>query len=90
MAILNSVLNYNIFYFILGNEILKNKEREVCCQVSHCVTLVNNLARMSVSPGTSSETIFKLLSTLYGTLNSLTKYFINRSSKLDPAFQRAR
>ncbi|XP_049952451.1 Fanconi anemia group I protein-like [Schistocerca serialis cubense] len=71
-------------------EFLKSKERDVCCHVSHYVTVINNLTKMAVPAGNSSATLFRLLTSLYTTLITLTKYFCIRSSKLDPAFQTAR
>ncbi|XP_049848207.1 Fanconi anemia group I protein-like [Schistocerca gregaria] len=71
-------------------EFLKSKERDVCCHVSHYVTVINNLTKMAVPTGNSSATLFRLLTSLYTTLITLTKYFCLRSSKLDPAFQTAR
>ncbi|RZC32680.1 Fanconi anemia group I protein -like [Asbolus verrucosus] len=71
-------------------EYLKSKERGVCCQLCFIVTILTNLSNCTVPPGNLSEAVLKNLILLYNTLSSLTKYFVLRSSKINPVFQGAR
>ncbi|CAH1104215.1 unnamed protein product [Psylliodes chrysocephalus] len=71
-------------------ENLKAKERGVCCQLCFIVTIMTNLSNLIIPAGNLSEAIFKNIMSLFGSLCTLTKYFISRSSKTSLVFQGAR
>lgn len=53
------------------------------------IPLIEDLCNVRVPIG-QSELVIKDISFLYNSLNTLTKYFITRSSKLNLAFRSAR
>ncbi|CAG9854126.1 unnamed protein product [Phyllotreta striolata] len=67
----------------------KLKEKGVCCQLYFVVDILTNLANLQIPSGNLSESLFKSLILLYGSLSSLTKYFNSRFTKTD-TFQDAR
>lgn len=73
-----------------GKEFLKSKERDVCCHLCRIISICTYLSNLTIPAGVNAETVFKILIHLYNTLNSLTKYFLRISSKINPAFQSAR
>ncbi|KAK9874973.1 hypothetical protein WA026_005789 [Henosepilachna vigintioctopunctata] len=66
------------------------KEKGVTCQLCFVVTILEDLASVTIQPGPLVEAIFKNMSQFYITLTNLTKYFNARSTKASPAFQAAR
>lgn len=75
---------------VLGKELLKSKERDLCCHLCRIISVCTYLSNLAVPAGVNAEIVFKILMHLYNTLNSLTKYFLRISSKINPAFQSAR
>ncbi|KAF5276046.1 hypothetical protein FQA39_LY00842 [Lamprigera yunnana] len=71
-------------------EYLKSKEKGICCQLCSIITIFNTLCNVKVPPGPLSDALLKIVSHLYNSLSSLTKYFILRSSKVNLVFQGAR
>ncbi|GJQ77090.1 FANCI [Trypoxylus dichotomus] len=70
-------------------EKLSNRERSVSCQLCLLMSLMEQFCNVKVSIALSRTVIDSVLS-LYVSLNSLSKYFISRSSKVNPVFQNAR
>ncbi|KAI4458189.1 hypothetical protein MML48_7g00003128 [Holotrichia oblita] len=70
-------------------EKLANKERSISCQLCLLIALMEAFCNVKVSIGLSKSVIENVLS-VYTSLNLLTKYFILRSSKVNPAFENAR
>lgn len=68
---------------------LADKERSVSCQLCLILNLMEEVCDISVKVELS-KTVIESVLVLYNTLNSLAKYFIARSSKLNPAFKNAR
>lgn len=56
----------------------------------HLIEIATTMSNIAISSGGILEILLKTLTHLYNTLGSLTKYFIIRSSKENPAFQHAR
>ncbi|KDR08917.1 Fanconi anemia group I protein [Zootermopsis nevadensis] len=71
-------------------EILKSRECDVVHQVSHCLKILNYMSSLALDPGPTTDAVLKLLTQQYINLTMLTKYFILRSNKGNPAFQNAR
>ncbi|GLV41723.1 Fanconi anemia complementation group I [Carabus blaptoides fortunei] len=71
-------------------EQLKGKERDLCCYLCQIINICSFISNMAVPSGTNVEIIFKILIQLYNTLNSLTKYFLLCTTKINPNFQDAR
>ncbi|XP_018318528.1 Fanconi anemia group I protein [Agrilus planipennis] len=71
-------------------EYLKSKERGVCCQLCTVISVMDLLCTICVPLGPLSEGILKVVTRLFNVLNSLTKYFVVRSSKVNVAFESAR
>lgn len=67
---------------------LKQKERDICCQMCWLVDIVNILSDLQLK--TQSDHLIKALVHIFVTLNSMTKYFILRSTKEDLIFEEAR
>ncbi|KAI4488492.1 hypothetical protein M0802_011598 [Mischocyttarus mexicanus] len=71
-------------------EILVEKERSLCRQLSYIIQILNTLANTSIDPGQSTNLIFKNLQQLYNILSKLTKYFNNKSTSGNAAFHAVR
>ncbi|KOC59133.1 Fanconi anemia group I protein like protein [Habropoda laboriosa] len=69
------------------NNNLREKERNLCKQLSHVAQVLHTLANMSVKPGLCTDVTFKNLQYLYHLLGNLTKYFYAKSNDQNVAFQ---
>lgn len=71
-------------------ESLKRKECDVVHQISQCVQILNYVSNLALKPGPATDAVLKLLTHQYTSLTTLTKYFILRSTKTNPAFHAVR
>ncbi|XP_043519623.1 Fanconi anemia group I protein isoform X2 [Frieseomelitta varia] len=69
------------------NNKLREKERNLCRQLSYIAQVLQTLANTSIKPGPSTDFTFKNLQYLYHLLGNLTKYFYAKSSSQNAAFQ---
>ncbi|XP_043276970.1 Fanconi anemia group I protein [Venturia canescens] len=68
-------------------EKLREKERSLCRQLSYIIQMQRSLATAAIDPGPNTDSTFKNLQQLYKLLSDLTKYFYNKSTPQNPAFQ---
>ncbi|XP_063989742.1 Fanconi anemia group I protein homolog [Diachasmimorpha longicaudata] len=68
-------------------EKLKEKEKNLCRQLSYVIQTLHDLANADIDPGPNTDLTFKNLHQLYGLLNNLTKYFSSKSTQQNPAFE---
>ncbi|KAK1122548.1 hypothetical protein K0M31_008998 [Melipona bicolor] len=69
------------------NNKLREKERNLCRQLSYIAQVLQTLTNMSIKPGPYTDFTFKNLQYLYHLLGNLTKYFYAKSSNQNAAFQ---
>lgn len=74
--------------FSAGNDDLKERERDICCQMCWLINVMNILSDLMAT--SHLEFVIKDLIHIFNTLNSLTKYFTTRSSKDNPVFEESR
>lgn len=70
-----------------GNGNLREKERNLCKQLSQVAQVLLTLANTTVKPGPCTDLTFKNLQFLYHLLANLTKYFYVKSNDQTAAFQ---
>jgi hypothetical protein len=59
-------------------------------QISQCIQILICVSNLALKPGPATDAVLKLLTHQYTSLTTLTKYFILRSTKTDPAFRAVR
>ncbi|XP_033206109.2 Fanconi anemia complementation group I isoform X1 [Bombus vancouverensis nearcticus] len=69
------------------NNNLRDKERNLCRQLSYLAQALQTLANTLIKPGPSTDFTFKNLQYLYHLLGNLTKYFYAKSNDQNAAFQ---
>ncbi|XP_076294996.1 Fanconi anemia complementation group I [Lasioglossum baleicum] len=69
------------------NNSLRDKERNLCKQLSYLMQVLHTLTRTSIEPGPCTDITFKNLQYLYHLLGNLTKYFYAKSNEQNAAFQ---
>ncbi|XP_076677421.1 Fanconi anemia complementation group I isoform X2 [Andrena cerasifolii] len=70
------------------NNNLREKERNLCKQLSYLIQVLHTLANTSIElKGTCTDFTFKNLQALYHLLGNLTKYFYAKSNGQNAAFQ---
>lgn len=72
---------------LTGNNSLRDKERNLCRQLSYLAQALQTLANTLIKPGPSTDFTFKNLQYLYHLLGNLTKYFYAKSNDQNAAFQ---
>ncbi|XP_054003453.1 Fanconi anemia group I protein isoform X2 [Hylaeus anthracinus] len=72
------------------NNNLREKERNLCKQLSHLIHVVHILSNTAIDLGPCTDVTFKNLQCLYHLLGNLTKYFYAKSSNQNAAFQTAK
>ncbi|XP_043247785.1 Fanconi anemia group I protein-like isoform X2 [Colletes gigas] len=72
------------------NNNLKEKERNLCKQLSYLTQVLHILANTSIDLGPCIDVTFKNLQCLYHLLGNLTKYFYAKSNSQNAAFQTAK
>ncbi|CAK9794572.1 Fanconi anemia group I protein [Anthophora plagiata] len=65
----------------------RQKERNLCKELSHVAQVLHTLANMSVKPGPCTDVTFKNLQYLYHLLGNLTKYFYTKSNDQNAVLQ---
>nr|XP_022920063.1 Fanconi anemia group I protein-like [Onthophagus taurus] len=86
-----SILMYpNVQSLERRKENLKNKERGISCYLCLLITILDSVCTILVPIGNLSEAVLKNIISLYNCLNTCAKYFLARSSNINPAFQSAR
>lgn len=73
-----------------GNNNLREKERNLCKQLSHLTQVLQTIANTSIELGPCIDVTFKNLQCLYHLLGNFTKYFYAKSSNQNAAFQTAK
>jgi hypothetical protein len=58
--------------------------------MSQCVQILKYVSNLALKPGPATDAVLKLLTHQYTSLTSLTKYFILRPTKTNPAFRAVR
>nr|XP_034193738.1 Fanconi anemia group I protein isoform X2 [Osmia lignaria] len=71
----------------IWNNSLREKERNLCKQLSRLAQILCTLANTSIDPGPCTDVTFKNLQYLYHLLGNLTKYFYVKSNGQNVAFQ---
>ena len=69
------------------NNNLKEKERNLCKQLSYLAQVLQTLANISIESSSCIDNTFKNLQYLYHLLGNLTKYFYTKSNIQNAAFQ---
>ncbi|OAD51916.1 Fanconi anemia group I protein [Eufriesea mexicana] len=69
------------------NNSLREKERNLCKQLSYLAQVLHTLANTTIKPGLCTDVTFRNLQYLYHLLGNLTKYFYVKSSGQNAAFQ---
>ncbi|XP_076166538.1 Fanconi anemia complementation group I isoform X2 [Ptiloglossa arizonensis] len=72
------------------NNNLREKERNLCKQLSHLTQVLQTIANTSIELGPCIDVTFKNLQCLYHLLGNFTKYFYAKSSNQNAAFQTAK
>lgn len=79
-----SIENYIV---LTANNNLKEKERNLCKQLSYLAQVLQTLANTSIESSPCIDNTFKNLQYLYHLLGNLTKYFYTKSNIQNAAFQ---
>lgn len=79
----------NKFFFLnnLVREKLREKEKSLCRQLSYVINTLQSLSTAAVEPGPNTDATFKNIQQMYKVISDLTKYFFNKSTAQNPAFQ---
>ncbi|XP_050310128.1 Fanconi anemia group I protein [Anthonomus grandis grandis] len=82
-----TIINFSMGENIRKQENLKSAEKGVTCQLCFVANILTNLVSLQLPAGNLSDAVFKNVVQFYSSLSSLTKYFINKSTKANLAFQ---
>lgn len=70
-----------------GHDSLREKERNLCKQLSYLAQVLHTLANTTIKPGLCTDVTFRNLQYIYHLLGNLTKYFYTKSNGQNAAFQ---
>lgn len=74
---------------IICQDRLKAREKAICHRIVLVILVTSSFTKAVIPLGQCTEAIFNLLYQMYHTINTVTKYFLARSTYHEPVYKQA-